>query len=71
VDGGEFPVALFQTAVPDFYTRLGSRSVSNRFVNSRNSEDPEANPWWDPNIMIYPADAAWPMGTIDLNGSGY
>jgi predicted N-acetyltransferase YhbS len=71
VDGGDFSVTLFQTAVPDFYTKLGARSITNRFVNSTNKEDPEANPWWDPNIMVYPASAAWPGGTIDLNGSGY
>ena len=71
VDGGDFSVTLFQTAVPDFYTKLGARSIANRFVNRTNTEDPEANPWWDPNIMIYPASAAWPEGTIDLNGSGY
>jgi predicted N-acetyltransferase YhbS len=71
VDGGEFVVSLFQTAVPGFYTKLGARCISNRFVNSQNSEDPEANPWWDPNIMIYPAGATWPEGTIDLNGQAY
>jgi predicted N-acetyltransferase YhbS len=71
VDAGDFVVSLFQTAVPGFYTKLGARPVTNRFVNSQNSEDPDANPWWDPNIMIYPASASWPEGTIDLNGSGY
>jgi predicted N-acetyltransferase YhbS len=71
VDGVDFIVALFQTAVPGFYTKLEARSVTNRFVNSQNSEDPEANPWWDPNIMIYPAGATWPDGTIDLNGTAY
>jgi predicted N-acetyltransferase YhbS len=71
VDGVGFVVALFQTAVPGFYTKLGARSITNRFVNSLNSEDPEANPWWDPNIMIYPAGATWPEGSIDLNGSAY
>jgi predicted N-acetyltransferase YhbS len=71
VDRGDFPVSLFQTTVPDFYTGLGAKAIANRFVNSRNTDDPEANPWWDPHIMIYPADAVWPDGTIDLNGSGY
>lgn len=71
VDSGDFAVSLFQTAVPDFYLKLGARLVTNRFVNSLNAEDPDANPWWDPAIMIYPAGFAWPDGTIDLNGTGY
>jgi len=64
-------VALFQTGVPGFYEKLGARCVDNRFVNSTNTEAPEANPWWDEHIMIYPADFDWPEGTIDLLGPGY
>jgi predicted N-acetyltransferase YhbS len=71
IEAGDFAVSLFQTAVPDFYRKLGARSVTNRFVNSRNTGDPDATPWWDPDIMIYPAGFAWPEGTIDLNGTGY
>jgi hypothetical protein len=68
---GEFPLSLFQTGIPDFYRKLGSRCVENRFVNTLNTEHPDDNPWWDPHIMIYPADGDWPEGTIDLNGPGY
>ena len=71
VDNGEFPVALFQTGVPLFYERLGSRVVSNPFVNRRNINCPEATPWWDSHVIVYPQAADWPRGEIDLNGEGY
>ncbi len=72
VDAGEYPVSLYQTSeeVAPFYERLGATRVHNRFVNSR-GEDPQANPFWDPVPMIYPARAAWPEGTIDLLGPAY
>ena len=66
-----FDVALFQTDVPGFYEKLGVRCVSNRFVNSNNSAAPEANPWWNEHVMIYPNSFDWPDGTIDLLGPGY
>lgn len=68
---GDFPLALFQTGVPQFYEKLGARRVSNRFINRRHPEDPRANPWWEANVMIYPGNAPWPEGVIDLNGNGY
>lgn len=71
VDAGEFPLALFQTQVPDFYVRLGARTVDNPFGNGRATGDPAANPFWDPHIMIYPARADWPAGPVDLCGPGY
>jgi len=71
VDSGVSPVSLFQTEVPDFYVKLGAKVIGNRFVNSKNDDDPRANPWWDPHVMIYPADYSWPAGQIDLNGAGY
>jgi predicted N-acetyltransferase YhbS len=71
IDSGDFKVSLFQTGVPEFYSRLGARQIGNRFVNRLNTADPEANPWWDKHIMIYPASADWPEGTIGLNGPGY
>ncbi|MDA3901552.1 MAG: GNAT family N-acetyltransferase [Spirochaetes bacterium] len=64
-------LSLFQTGVPRFYEKMGGRIISNRFVNSLNNEDPQANPWWDKSVMIYPGTAAFPDGTIDLLGSGY
>ena len=71
VDEGVWPVSLFQTPVPAFYEKLGGRVIDNEFVNSRNAEDPEASPWWEAEVMIYPADFAWPEGRIDMNGGGY
>lgn len=71
VHRGEFPFALFQTTIPEFYLPLGSRLITNSFWNSQNSRHPEANPFWDPYIMIHPGDTSWPEGPIDLNGQGY
>jgi predicted GNAT family N-acyltransferase len=71
VDDSEFPFILFQTAVPEFYRKLCARKVSNRFYNSKNRADTESNPWWEENIMIYPASYNFPAGKIDLNGPGY
>ena len=70
VDNGVWPVSVFQTPVPGFYEKLGGRIVDNEFVNSKNEEDPQTNPWWEA-VMIYPADFPWPVGQIDLNGGGY
>lgn len=70
VDSGVFGVSLFQTGVPDFYRKLGCRLVNNRFTNSRGA-DPQAVPWWENNIMIYPASYSWPQGDIDLAGPAW
>ncbi len=69
--GGWPAVSLFQTPVPNFYQKLNCRLVTNPFVNRRNAQEPEANPWRDDKIMIYPNGFAWPEGTVDLNGSDY
>jgi predicted N-acetyltransferase YhbS len=71
VDSGEFVVSLFQTGVPDFYRKLDSRVIENRFVNSLSRADPDGNPWADEYVMIYPSRFAWPEGVIDLKGRGY
>ncbi|QDS98128.1 GNAT family N-acetyltransferase [Adhaeretor mobilis] len=72
IDDGSFPLVLFQTdvSVQPFYEKLGSRRVENRIVNSL-ADDPEADAFWHPVIMIYPKEAQWPEGTIDLQGPGY
>lgn len=71
VDNGEFFASLFQTGkARRFYERLGCRVVDNPFVDST-ADDPKANPWNDDVAMIYPGDAEWPTGKIDLNGPGY
>jgi len=71
VDDGGFALSLFQTGVPCFYERLGAAKVENRFVNSLNREDPEADPWWDEFRMIYPGPALRREGLVDLLGPGY
>lgn len=64
-------VCLFQTGVPQFYEKLNCRLIDNQIVNSLNTEDPEANPFWDDYIMIYPKQNHWPTGKVDLLGKGY
>jgi len=71
IDKGEFSVCLYQTGVPDFYRKYGADTVESAFCNSRNADDPDANPWWEPHIMVYPGSFPWPDGKIDLNGRGY
>ena len=64
-------VSLFQTPVAEFYKKLNSRIVTNNFVDSTNATAPDANPWRDDTVMIYPSDYDWPDGTVDLNGPDY
>lgn len=71
VDAGGYPISLFQTGVPDFYRKLGAATVHNEFRDGTNRDAPESSPWWEPHIMIYPGNAVWPAGLIDLNGRGY
>ncbi len=71
VDQSSVDVCLFQTGVPGFYEKLNCQLVRNRFVNKRDTENTEKNPFWDDYTMIYPASYHWPNGTIDLNGKGY
>lgn len=71
VDNGTFALSLFQTSVPGFYEKLGAKQVNNKFINSLNTDTPETNPWWDPNIMIYPASHPWNDEIVDLLGPGW
>lgn len=66
-----FSVSLFQTGVPEFYRKLGARTVGNRFINSLDPERPLENPWWDEWVMVLPAEANWFDGRVDLLGPGY
>ena len=72
VDQGVFQFALFQTRenVRPFYERLGAILTHNRYYNSK-AEDPDKNPFWDTEIMRYPATGNWPTGDIDLRGPGW
>ena len=64
-------VSLFQTPVAPFYEKLNSRIVTNKFVDSTNEKEPDADPWRDDTQMIYPSEYEWPDGTVDLNGPDY
>ena len=64
-------VCLFQTgAARPFYERLGARAVHNPFFDST-ADNPGESPFEDEVVMIYPGDAAWPTGRIDLRGPGW
>ncbi len=65
--GPDLPVSLFQTKVPGFYEKLGSRRVANPIVNSTG----DGTTFWDPIVMIHPAETDWPEGEIDLLGPGW
>ena len=67
--GGQF--CLFQTGVPEFYKKLGARTVENEFVNSLSSEDPRARPWWNEYVMQFGDPLKWQKGRVDLLGAGY
>ncbi len=71
IDDGRFACSVFQTRVPGFYEKLGCREVGNVFVNLRSAEKPHERPWWDPHVMVYPADFGLGDGVIDLNGPAY
>jgi hypothetical protein len=69
---GDFPFALFQTTpqVEPFYRQLGATAVGNRFYNSL-AQDADANPFWDPIVMLYPVTGDWNDSDIDIRGPGY
>jgi GNAT superfamily N-acetyltransferase len=71
IDADEFPFALFQTGeAREFYEKLGCTLVPNTIVNSRDEQNPDANPFWDKWVMCY-APRGLPEGNIDLLGKGY
>ena len=72
VGQNEWPkLSLFQTPVPGFYEKLDCRIVENKFVDRTNAKTPDAWPWRDKIVMIYPGVASWPEGIIDINGPDY
>jgi predicted GNAT family N-acyltransferase len=68
VDNKEFDCSLFQTAVPEFYEKIGARKIMNKCINSYKNNE---NPWWDPNVIIYPGNFKIGEAVIDLMGDGY
>lgn len=68
VDNGEYEVAIFQTAIPEFYEKLSARRIGNHFINSTN----EQSAFWEKYAMIYPQNYPWDdHGEVDLLGAGY
>jgi predicted N-acetyltransferase YhbS len=70
VDSGAFEFAIFQTGVPGFYEPMNCRALANRVVNSL-ADAPDANPFHDTHIMVYPAQTALGEGVVDMCGPGY
>jgi len=61
-------LALYQTPVPHFYERFGSRLIENDISTSK----PGARSFDDPWAMIHPATADWDDdAAIDLRASGW
>lgn len=71
VDLSHYQVCVFQTSVTGFYKKLGAVEVKNTFINRSNRRDPNASPWWEDHVMIYPDTPKWPEGEINLNGPGF
>lgn len=64
-------VCAFQTDVPEFYAKLGCRLLNNPFCNSAEVSEERRRMWWCKAVMIHPAEADWPEGELDLNGSAF
>ena len=61
-------VSLFQTPVPAFYERFGSRLIDNLITTSK----PGAKPFEDPWAMVHPASTDWDDALpIDLRTDGW
>ncbi len=60
--------SLFQTGVPNFYERFGSRIISNEVMTSAVGEEA----FTDEYVMIHPGDQDWDdEATIDLQIAGW
>jgi len=70
VDSGAFEFAIFQTGVPGFYQPMNCRVIDNKVVNSL-ADDPNANPFEDTHVMVYPANTLLGTGPVDMLGPGY
>ncbi len=68
VDGNQYECSLFQTAVPEFYEKIGAKRIFNKCVISKDNSE---NPWWDPYLIIYPKKFLLEEDVIVLMGRGY
>lgn len=68
VDSNQYECSLFQTAVPEFYEKVGAKRIYNKCIVSK---DNSANPWWDPYVIIYPQKFLLKEEVIVLLGKGY
>jgi predicted N-acetyltransferase YhbS len=57
------PVSFFATTVPEFYAKLGARTVGNLTYNAE-----KVSGAFEPFAMIYPSEANWTDEAIDLLG---
>jgi len=72
VDAGRVSACLFETGeARAFYEKLGARVIDNPLVNTLAEGGVDRQPFADPWAMIYPAEADWPTGEIDLRGPGF
>lgn len=71
VDQDRFMCSLFQTEVPDFYSKLNCRLVPNKVINSLDPKFQNSSPFEDAYVMIYPQNYPEISGVIDLLGDRY
>lgn len=68
VDSNQYECSLFQTAVPEFYEKIGAKRILNKCIVSESNSE---NPWWDPYLIIYPKNFILEEEVIVLMGRGY
>ncbi|MEO0514777.1 MAG: GNAT family N-acetyltransferase [Planctomycetota bacterium] len=72
VDAGRVAACLLKTSgASPFYEKLGARVIDNPLVNSLAEGGVDRQPFEESAAMIYPAQADWPTGEIDLRGPAF
>ncbi|MEM6853691.1 MAG: GNAT family N-acetyltransferase [Planctomycetota bacterium] len=72
VDDGQAAACLLKTSgARRFYEKLGARMIDNPLIDSTAEGGVDRDPFGDSDAMIYPADADWPDGEIDLCGPAF
>ena len=71
VDNRRFQCSLYQTEVPEFYDKLGARTLDNKVINSLDPKFADSSPFEDAFVMVYPKSYAEIEGTIDLLGDRF